>query len=68
MGACPNPDSSILYAYLSLLPYVIPALYLLAAPLSRRLSHLKVFLLLASAYLVGDKLLKKAFQGNWGDS
>lgn len=63
MGACPNPDASIVYAYLSLLPYVIPALYLLIAALSMRLSHFKVFLLLASAYLVGDKLLKRAFQG-----
>lgn len=63
MGACPNPNTSILYAYLSLLPYIIPAIYLLAAPFSRRLSHFKVFILLASAYMVGDKLLKKAFQG-----
>lgn len=63
MGACPNPNTSILYAYISLLPYLIPALYLLAAPITRRLSHFKIFILLSSAYVIGDKLLKKAFEG-----
>lgn len=62
MGACPNPNTSILYAYISLLPYLIPAVYLLTVPFTRRLSHAKIFILLASAYVIGDKLLKKAFQ------
>jgi hypothetical protein len=61
MGACPRPDTSILYAYISLLPYLIPLAYLAASPFTRSITHLKLFILPGLAYIVGDRMLKNIF-------
>lgn len=63
MGACPNPDKPIIYAYISMIPYVTPLIYLLISALTRKISHFKIFFMLASAYVIGDKLLKNIFKG-----
>lgn len=62
MGACPSPDKTIIYAYVSMLPYLIPLAYLAVFLFTRKISHVKIFLMLASAYIVGDKLLKNVFK------
>lgn len=63
MGACPHPDQPIIYAYLSILPYLIPFLLAAYFLFFRRLSILKPLVLLVSAYISGDKLLKGILKG-----
>ena len=58
MGACPHPDKTILYAYLSLLPYLVPWGLSIVVLIWRRLSHFKVVSMLVSGYIFGDKVLK----------
>jgi hypothetical protein len=62
MGACPNPDKSMIYAYLSILPYLIPFLYFFRAAIQRNLNHFKVCAMLVSGYLAGDKFCKPFFK------
>lgn len=62
MGACPNPDVSMFYSYISLLPYFI-IFYLVGLTLwKRKLSLIKLTSMLICAYIVGDKILKNIFQ------
>jgi len=64
MGACPAPDKSIVYAYLSILPYLIPFIALISALITKKLSHVKVVTLMVSAYIFADKILKKIMRSN----
>jgi len=57
-GACPMPGKSILWAYLSVLPYLLPLLVLLASLVLRSMARFKLFLALVSAYISVDKLVK----------
>jgi hypothetical protein len=62
MGACPHPDVSMFYSYLSFIPYLI-IFYLIALSLyQRKLSILRLTSMLVAAYIVGDKILKNMFQ------
>jgi hypothetical protein len=65
MGACHAPDKSPLYAYLSILPYLIPFLYVILGLVLRSIDHLKVCAMLASGYVVGDKLCKPLFKSTF---
>lgn len=58
MGACPYPDRSIIWAYLSMVPYVFPLIVLVVAIFTRKMAHLKMVVLMGSAYIVGDKIVK----------
>jgi hypothetical protein len=64
MGACPAPDKSMVYAYLSIFPYLIPFIVLISALITRKLSQFKIVTLLVSAYIFADKVLKKIIQSN----
>jgi len=59
MGACPKPNTSIIYAYLSIFPYVLALLLFFISIITRKVSHIKLSLLIGSSYVVGDKILKK---------
>lgn len=64
MGACPHPDVSMFFSYMSLLPYLI-IFYLLALTIfKRKLSLIRLTSMLICAYIVGDKILKNIFQSN----
>lgn len=63
MGACPHPDVSMLFSYLSFIPYFI-IFYLIANTLiQRKISLIRLTSMLVFAYILGDKLLKNIFQG-----
>jgi hypothetical protein len=62
MGACPAPDKPMLYAYASILPYLFPFIYVILAALLRRVSFLRVACMMASGYIVADKLCKPLFK------
>jgi hypothetical protein len=64
MGACPAPDKSILYAYLSIFPYLIPFIVLIGALITKKLSYFKIVTLLVSAYIFADKIIKKIIKSN----
>lgn len=62
MGACPHPDASIFFSYMSLLPYFI-IFYLIALTLfKRKISLIRLTSMLVCAYIIGDKILKNIFQ------
>lgn len=62
MGACPHPDVSMFFSYMSLIPYFI-IFYLIAITLiQRKVSLIKLTSMLVCAYIIGDKLLKNIFQ------
>jgi hypothetical protein len=62
MGACPHPDVSMFFSYMSFLPYMI-IFYLIGLTLfKRQLSLIRLTSMLVAAYVVGDKLLKNVFQ------
>lgn len=46
------------WAYISMLPYIAPFLLLFVVLVTRRMSQLRLFVLLVSAYIVGDKVIK----------
>lgn len=58
MGACPMPEKSMFWAYLSMVPYILPIIILLSSLIFRKLSQFKLFCMLASSYISGDKILK----------
>lgn len=58
MGACPLPEYSLLWSFISMIPYVYPILLSLLMLYSRKLAHLKTVTLLGSAYIFGDKVVK----------
>ena len=58
MGACPKPDVSMFWAYLSMVPYMIPIVIFFVILVTRKLKHVKTFSLLASCYVFGDKIIK----------
>lgn len=62
MGACPHPDVSMFFSYMSFLPYLI-IFYLIGLTLfKRQLSLIRLTSMLVAAYIVGDKLLKNVSQ------
>lgn len=64
MGACPHPDVSMFFSYMSLLPYFI-IFYLIALTLfKRKISLIRLTSMLVCVYIIGDKLLKNIFQSN----
>ncbi len=62
MGACPHPDVSMLFSYLSLLPYFIIFYLIVITFLKRTLSLIRLTTMLMCAYMIGDRLLKNVFQ------
>lgn len=62
MGACLPPGVSPIYSYLSLIPYFIIFLYAGLTIFTMKQGYLKMFLLLISSYIIGDRLLKNMFQ------
>lgn len=64
MGACPHPNYSVAWAYISMIPYFVPFFILFTFIISRKINHLKGFLLIVSAYLIADKLLKYILRSN----
>ncbi len=58
MGACPYPDRSLLWAVISMVPYLIPIIFFVVTIFTRKMEHLKFVVLLGSAYLFGDKIVK----------
>lgn len=58
MGACPIPGESMFWAYISMVPYLIPIIILLIGAVTWKLRHFRRFSLLASCYIFGDKILK----------
>lgn len=58
MGACPKPDASLIYAYLSCLPYVLAILLFIITLITRKLSQIKLSALILSSYVIGDKIVK----------
>ena len=61
-GACPQPDVSIFWAINSLLPYALIIFLFLQCIATRRLSHINLFLLLLTAYIFGDRVIKTLLQ------
>jgi len=62
MGACPDPNKTMFYAYMSLFPYLIPFFVFAWMVIKRRLSLLKMLGLMVSAYVFTDKFMKKLFK------
>ena len=58
MGACPIPGESMIWAYISMVPYLIPIIILAMIPFTRQLRDVRRFTLLASCYVFGDKIIK----------
>ena len=58
MGACPMPEKSMFWAYLSMLPYILPIIIFLSCILLKNMSQFKLSSMLASSYISGDKLVK----------
>jgi hypothetical protein len=67
MSACQYPDRSFLWVILSLLPMAIAYLAILITPFTRKLSHLKVFILTELGYILSDSILKSFFNSNSPD-
>ena len=67
MGACPVPGESILWAYLSLVPYIIPIIVFLLLLATRKLEPLKLLALLCSCYVIGDKIVKNIVRSTLDD-
>jgi hypothetical protein len=61
MGACSNPNVSIVWSYMSLIPYFIIFALILLTLITRRLSIIRLTSMLILAYLIGDKILKNVF-------
>ena len=55
------------WAYISMVPYVIPIIIFVMIPFTRKLGHFKRFTLLASCYLFGDKILKNIIRSKTND-
>jgi hypothetical protein len=62
MGACPHPDVSMLFSYISLLPYLIIFYLVGLTILKRQASSIRLASMLIAGYIIGDKLLKNLFQ------
>jgi len=62
MGACPHPDVSMFFPYISLLPYLIIFYIVGLAILKRQASSIRLASMLIAGYIIGDKLLKNMFQ------
>jgi hypothetical protein len=65
MGACPTPNSSIFYTIISLIPYFIIFYLIGVTILKRKISLIKFTSMLVVAYIIGDKILKNIFRGNF---
>jgi hypothetical protein len=65
MGACPMPEKSIFWAYLSMLPYILPILILISSVIFRKFTQFKLFTLLASSYISGDKIVKNIIKSRF---
>jgi len=65
MGACPMPDKSMFWAYLSMLPYILPIIILASSLIFRKLSQFKLFCMLASSYITGDKIVKNIIRSRF---
>jgi hypothetical protein len=66
MGACPIPDRSIFWAYLSMVPYLIPIIIFIVMLFTKRIKHFKSVALLASCYIIGDKVIKNLIRSIFG--
>ena len=63
MGSCPKPDVSILYSFISMVPYLL-IFYLIGKALwTRKLSDILLAGMLVSSYLFTDKILKNILAG-----
>jgi hypothetical protein len=62
MGACPKPGVPIVYAFISLLPYLLAIFLLLRPIITKRLSHILLAGLILSAYVIADKVVKNIIQ------
>jgi hypothetical protein len=61
MGACPVPNVSIFYSYISLIPYMLIFALIALSLIKRKYSYLRITTALVIAYVMGDKLLKNIF-------
>jgi membrane-associated phospholipid phosphatase len=62
MGACLPPGKLSIFSYISLLPYLIIFLFIGLTLWSRTSKQFRMLILLVSAYVVGDRLLKNLIQ------
>lgn len=66
MGSCPYPEVSLVYSFLSTLPYLAAFAIGGLALLQRRLSMFVSFFIVASCYILTDAYLKNIFIGSNG--
>jgi hypothetical protein len=61
MGACPIPNVSLFYSYISLIPYMLIFALIGLSLIKRKYSYLRITTALVIAYILGDKILKNIF-------
>lgn len=61
MGACTPTGVSFIYSIMSLIPYIIIMLFLALTFLAKGSRQFKMSMLLLSAYIIGDRVLKNLF-------
>lgn len=62
-GACPHPDHTILYSLLSMLPYMLIIYATIRSIFTRRCTHVLLGIMLVTAYIVSDKIIKNIARG-----
>ena len=62
MGACGPPDSPLIFVIASFIPYIIMLLFIAMSLITRSSRHFRMAILLLSAYIIGDKILKNLIQ------
>jgi membrane-associated phospholipid phosphatase len=61
MGACQPTGVSIIFSYVSFIPYLIIFLFIGLSLIMRGNRQIKMAVLLISAYIIGDRILKNIF-------
>lgn len=58
MGACQPPNTSIIFSYISFIPYLLIFLFLGLSLILRGNKQIKIAVLMVSAYILADRILK----------